>query len=130
MIVDSSALVAIILNEPEEEAMLTAILRAPAARISAANWLEAAVVADRRRRPTAPDRFGVLMDMIELEVVPMTADHAAHARDAYSRFGRGKHPARLNFGDCIAYALAKSTGEPLLFKGQDFPQTDVTPALM
>ena len=110
--------------------MALAIERAPTRRISAANYLETAVVIDASRDPIASRRFDELVEVAELRVEPVTHDQARIARDAYRDFGKGSgHKAGLNFGDCFAYALAKSTGEALLFKGNDFSHTDVTPAL-
>ena len=129
MIVDSSALLAIILGEPEAEAMTASISGTSARRISAANWLETALVVDGRSSPVASAQFDELIATLEIEIVPVDAPVATLARAAHRQFGRGNHPARLNFGDCMSYALAKARGEPLLFKGNDFPQTDVEPAL-
>ena len=110
--------------------MALAIERAPTRRISAANYLETAVVIDASRDPIASRRFDELVEVAELRVEPVTHDQARIARDAYRDFGKGSgHKAGLNFGDCFAYALAKSTGEALLFKGNDFSHTDITPAL-
>jgi len=109
--------------------MALAIERAPTRRISAANYLETAVVIDASRDPIASRRFDELVDVAELRVEPVTHDQARIARDAYRDFGKGSgHKADLNFKDCFAYALAKSTGEALLFKGSDFGHTDITPA--
>lgn len=130
MIIDSSALIAILRAEPEAGEMARAIERAQIRRISAANWLETAVVIDASRDPVASRRFDELVQTAELHVEPVTGDQARIARDAYRDFGKGSgHKAGLNFGDCFAYALAKSTGEDLLFKGNDFGHTDITPAL-
>ena len=99
-------------------------------RISAANWLQAAVVIDASRDPVASRRFDELVQTAELHVEPVTGDQARIARDAYRDFGKGGgRKAGLNFGDCFAYALAKSTGEDLLSKGNDFGHTDITSAL-
>ena len=109
--------------------MALAIERAPTRRISAANYLETAVVIDASRDPIASRRFDELVDVAELRVEPVTHDQARIARDAYRDFGKGSgHKADLNFKDRFAYALAKSTGEALLFKGSDFGHTDITPA--
>jgi ribonuclease VapC len=130
MIVDTSALIAILRDEPEASVMAHAIEEATERRISAANWLEAAAVIDGSRDPVASRRFDELVDVARIAVVPVTEAQARIARAAYRDFGRGSgHPAGLNFGDCFAYALAKDTGEPLLFKGRDFVHTDVVPAL-
>lgn len=127
MIVDTSAIVAILLGEPEAADFIDALLDAPAARMSAATYVEVAVVVDANRDPVLSARFDELA--AEIEVVPMTRDHADTARQAYRDYGRGTgHPARLNLGDCFSYALARESGEPLLFKGNDFVHTDLLPA--
>jgi ribonuclease VapC len=129
VIIDTSALIAILRAEPDAGEMARAIERAQIRRISAANWLEAALVIDASRDPVASRRFDELVQTAELRVEPVTGDQARIARDAYRDFGKGSgHQAGLNFGDCFAYALAKSTGEDLLFKGNDFGHTDITPA--
>ncbi len=120
---------AVVFVEQEEARMLSVMADAKARRISAATWLEAFIVVESRRRPSATTRLENLVAAMELDVVAVTAEQAMAARVAYQRFGRGNHPAKLNYGDCFAYALAKLTGEPLLFKDNDFSQTDITPAL-
>lgn len=98
--------------------------------MSTANFLEAAIVLDSRRDPTQNRRFDALLLEAKVELVALDETQARIAREAYRDFGKGSgHPARLNFGDCFAYALAKTTGESLLYKGTDFSQTDVTSAL-
>ena len=130
MIIDTSALIAILRAEDDASDMALAIERAQVRKISAANYLETAVVIDASRDPVASRRFDELVDTAELRVEPVTHDQARIARDAYRDFGKGSgHKASLNFGDCFAYALAKSTGEALLFRGNDFSHTDMTPAL-
>ena len=130
MIVDTSALIAILRDEPEAPAMARAIQEATSRQISAANWLEAAVVIDGSRDPVASRQFDQLIDVARIMVAPVTEQQAHIARAAYRDFGKGSgHPAGLNFGDCFAYALAKDSGEPMLFKGRDFLHTDVVPAL-
>lgn len=129
MIVDSSALLAVIMNEPDEPRVAAAMIDASALRMSAANWVEAALVVDSRRNPRAKARFEDLIRELCVEVVPVTVEAAYRSRAAHADYGRGNHPAKLNFGDCFAYALAKLSGEPLLFIGNDFAQTDVEPAL-
>jgi ribonuclease VapC len=129
VILDSSALLAVILDEDDEPRFAAAMIDAPALRMSAANWVEAAVVVDSYKNPAARIRFEDLIDALRLEIKPVTVTDAHLTRAAYNNYGRGHHPARLNFGDCFAYALAKSSGEPLLFKGNDFSQTDIEPAL-
>ncbi|MBA3449754.1 MAG: type II toxin-antitoxin system VapC family toxin [Chloroflexia bacterium] len=130
MIVDSSALVTVVREEPGFTTYLDALLRSPTNRVSAATFLEAAVVLDRLPNPRAGERYDVLIKRLDVITEPVTAAQARIAREAYRRFGKGTgHPARLNFGDCFAYALAKEFDEPLLFIGQDFGQTDIRPAL-
>jgi ribonuclease VapC len=124
LIVDSSALVAILNGEPEEDPFKALIARHHT-RISAATALETAIVVRERRHQL----LDALLQDTEISVVPFDAAQARAAREAYARFGKKSgSPARLNFGDCMAYALAKVSGEPLLFKGDDFTHTDVTPA--
>jgi ribonuclease VapC len=130
MIIDSSALIAILRDETEAPTFVEAIAAAPDRRISAANFVEAAIVIDGGRDPIASRRFDDLLREAQIVVEPVTESQARIAREAYRDFGRGSgHPAQLNFGDCFAYALAKATGEPLLFKGNDFPHTDIAPVL-
>ncbi len=130
MIIDTSALVAILRAEDDASNMARAIEKAQVRRISAANFLETAVVIDASRDPVASRRFDELVEAAELRIEAVTSDQARIARDAYRDFGKGSgHKAGLNFGDCFAYALAKATGETLLFKGNDFGHTDITPAL-
>ena len=130
MIIDTSALIAILRDEGDARDMAVAIQDAQVRRISAANFLETAVVIDASRDPVASRRFDELVQAAELRVEAVTFDQARIARDAYRDFGKGSgHKAGLNFGDCFAYALAKTTGESLLFKGNDFGHTDITPAL-
>jgi ribonuclease VapC len=129
VIIDSSAILAIALREPDELRMLTAIIEAPMCKISAANGLEISLVVDGKKETTAAADFDELMDRLKIKIVEVSPEQAVIAREAHRRFGRGHHPAKLNYGDCFAYALARATGEPLLFKGHDFSQTDVEPAL-
>ena len=130
MIIDTSALIAILRDEPEAAACARAIEAAPRRHISAANFLETAIVIDGSRDPVASRRFDDLVREAQLVVEPVTEVQARIAREAYRDFGCGSgHPAHLNFGDCFAYALARIRAEPLLFKGDDFAHTDITPAL-
>ena len=119
----------VVMAEPEGRHMLEFMIDSDSRRISAGTWLEACIVVNQRRQPRASAIFESLLQRLSLIIVPVSGEHAMIARRAYERFGRGNHPARLNYGDCFAYALAKATGEPLLFKGNDFNQTDITPAL-
>jgi ribonuclease VapC len=131
VILDTSAIIAILRDEPEAARFAEAIAAAGHRRISAVNYVEAAAVIDSSRDPVASRRFDDLIREAAMTVEPVTKAQARIAREAYRDFGRGSgHPARLNFGDCFAYALAKALAEPLLFKGQDFPHTDVTLALV
>ena len=130
VIVDSSAVIAILQNEPEAAAFARLAGAAERCRISAANYLEAAIIIDSRRDTVAGHRLDDLLFELQIVVEPVTEQQARIARDAYRDFGRGSgHPARLNFGDCFAYALARAAHEPLLFKGEDFGHTDIEPAL-
>lgn len=130
MIIDTSALIAILFAEPDAAAYAAAIEAAEERRISAVNYVEAGVVIDGRRDPVASRRFDDAIRAAGINIEPVDEHQAQLARTAYRDFGRGSgHPARLNFGDCFAYALARHLGEPLLFKGDDFPQTDIAAAL-
>jgi ribonuclease VapC len=129
VIVDSSALVAIVRRETDAEIYLAAIERAAAPKMSVANFLEASVVADAPRDPVVSRRFDDLLRIGEIELRAVTVEQGRIAREVYRDFGKGSgHAAKLNFGDCFAYALAKELGEPLLFKGDDFRYTDVEAA--
>jgi ribonuclease VapC len=129
MIVDTSAVIALLRDEPDAPHFAAALAtRRQLKRLSAANYLEAAIVIDGSRDPVASRRLDDIIAKASITIEAVTAEHAQIARAAYRDFGRESgHPAGLNFGDCFAYALAKATGEPLLFKGNDFAQTDLTP---
>jgi ribonuclease VapC len=129
VIVDSSAILAIVLQEPGQERFVDAIVDADACRMSVSNWFEATMVIDRRGNTEAVNRLDDFMQRARIEVMPVSVSQGEIARRAWRTYGRGIHPARLNYGDCFAYALAKETREPLLFKGNDFAQTDLEPAL-
>jgi ribonuclease VapC len=129
VIIDSSAILAIILRELDGRRYLRAILADHPRRMSVSNWLEATMVVDRRGNALAINRLENFMQRAKVELMPVSLAQATIARRAWQMFGRGVHPARLNYGDCFAYALAKETSEPLLFKGNDFAQTDIEPAL-
>ena len=130
MIVDTSALVAILRDEPDAKQYARAIEAAAARRLSAANFVEAAAVIDGSRDPVASRRLDDLIREAEITIEPVTEGQARIAREAYRDFGKGSgHPAGLNFGDCFAYALAKALGESLLFKGKDFAETDIAAAI-
>lgn len=130
MIVDTSAIIAIIFQEPEAQRFSNLIAQAGDCRISAASYVEAAIVLDGSRNPIVSRRLDELIRYGDISIEPVTHIQARIAREAYRDFGKGSgHPAKLNFGDCFAYALARDRGEPLLFKGSDFSKTDVSPAL-
>lgn len=127
MIIDASAIMAILRDEPDAPFFARQIADATSRRVSAVNFVEAAVVIDASRDPVATRRFDDLLAMAAVSLETVTARQATIARAAYRDFGKGSgHPAKLNFGDCFAYALAKERDEPLLCKGNDFMQTDVT----
>lgn len=128
MIVDSSALLAVLNRELDAERYEAAILTAPRCRMSVANLLETSIVVESRGGAEAGYELDVFLESAEIEPAPVTAEQLAAARQAWRQFGKGRHPAALNFGDCFAYALAQVSGEPLLYKGDDFARTDVTPA--
>ena len=128
MIIDTSALVSILDQEPEAERLAHAIATASERMLSAANLVEIGIVMQVRRGDEAVRDLDLLLAKLKIEIIAVSAKQANLARKAFQRFGRGRHPARLNFGDCFAYALAKDSGAPLLFKGEDFPQTDIAVA--
>ena len=129
MVIDTSAVLAISLAEKDAERYARAIETAEVCRMSAASFLEAAVVIDNRGDAVASREFDALLRRSGIHIEAVTFEQAQIARQAYRDFGRGRHPAGLNFGDCLAYALAKVVDEPLLFKGDDFGHTDIRPAL-
>jgi ribonuclease VapC len=130
MIIDSSALIAILRDEPDALVYARAIAAATQRRLSAVNFVEAAAVIDGSRDPIASRRFDDFVSEAGISIEPVTENQARIAREAYRDFGKGSgHPAKLNFGDCFAYALAKSLREPLLYKGKDFLRTDIASSL-
>lgn len=130
MIIDTSAIIAILRDEPDAATYAAAIEAAQVRRLSAASYVEVGAVIGSARDPVASRRIDELLGIASIVIEPVTADQARRARDAYRDFGTGSgHRAGLNFGDCFAYALATSLGEPLLFKGDDFGATDVVPAV-
>jgi ribonuclease VapC len=128
MVIDTSALVAILLNEPTSERLIVAIGQAPQRLISAGTVVEASLVLIGRFGASGEAHLDALLRAIGVEIVAVDADQVALARDAARTFGRGRHPAGLNFGDCFSYALAVSREEPLLFVGEDFALADVSAA--
>lgn len=129
MIVDTSAVMAILRKEPDAPTFGAALARAPRAAISAATLVELCMVAESRAGAAAWVEVEALMADAAIEVAPLTAGQAALACEGWRRFGKGRHPAGLNLGDCFSYALARERGEPLLFKGEDFARTDVRRAV-
>jgi ribonuclease VapC len=125
MIIDASALLAILLQEAEAKAFATILAAAPVARISVVNYLEAAIRIDQQNSIVATQAFDAFVEMSGMVIEPVTIAQARIARRAYAQFGKGRHAAALNFGDSFAYALAKERDEPLLFKGNDFSRTDI-----
>lgn len=128
MIVDSSALIAILFKEPEGQLLDVAVVESADCRMSAASFLEASMVVLARRGQEGLRDLDLLIARLGIRLIAFTESQARVARMAFERFGKGRHPAQLNFGDCIAYALAKDTGEELLFKGTDFALTDIAVA--
>ena len=128
MIIDTSAVVAILLAESDATHLEQAIAKAWPRRMSAVALLETTMVVEARSGPSAGQDIDLFLHEAEIELAPVTPEHVEAARHAWRRFGKGNHPVALNFGDCFAYALAETTGEPLLFKGEDFTRTDVAQA--
>jgi ribonuclease VapC len=129
LIVDTSALIAILRGEPDADALAGLLAAAEEPWMSAGTYLEAAVVVDAARDPVLSRRFDDLVAEAGIRVEPWTQDQAEIGRQAYRDFGKGSgHPAQLNLGDCFAYSLARQTGRPLLFKGDDFTHTDIRPS--
>lgn len=129
MVIDTSALLALLLDEPEAEGFRVALEEDDTRLVSAATLLETAIVIEARKGEAGGRELDLFIHKAGLVVVPLDADHVAEARRAYRRFGRGRHAAGLNFGDVFAYALARASGEALLFKGDDFTRTDISRAI-
>jgi ribonuclease VapC len=125
MIVDSSALIAILFQEPQHEGLVERIATAPQLGIGAPTLVETTIVASSRLRRDARGTVARLLQELDIQVMPFTSSHFGIAIDAWLRFGKGRHAANLNFGDCLAYAVARLAGQPLLCIGNDFPRTDL-----
>jgi len=125
MVIDTSALMAIFLAETERRQFLDQIVQAASRLISAANALETGIVLEARRGEAAGREFDLFLVRANLQIIPVDGEQVEIARSAWRQYGKGRHPAGLNFGDCLAYALAKSSGEPLLAKGAEFSRTDI-----
>ena len=129
MVLDTSALLAVLFNEPDAERFRLAIEQDETRLVSAATLLETAIVVEARTGDAGGRELELLVHKATLEIVPVDSDHLAEARRAWRRYGKGRHAANLNFGDLFAYALSRTAGEPLLFKGDDFAKTDVARVL-
>lgn len=130
MVVDSSALLAVLLGEPARDAVANAMAQTDnALQISAVNFVEASVVIETRKGPAGLIALDRLIEKAGVRIAAVDDAVAREARDAYRKFGKGRHPAKLNLGDCFAYALAKTLGEPILCTGRDFSKTDITVVL-
>lgn len=129
MVLDSSAVLAILFDEPQRRQFTVSIERDPRRLISAGNLLESALVAEARRGEPAGRELDLLLHRAEVQTVPVDGEQIQIARSAWRRYGKGRHPAGLNFGDCFAYALAAASGEPLLFTGEEFRRTDIPAAV-
>jgi ribonuclease VapC len=129
MVIDTSAAIAILLGEAERDEFIAAIASDPVRLMSAVNALESAIVMEARKGPPGGREFDLLVHKAQVAIVPLQAEHVEEARAGWRNFGKGNHPAALNFCDCWAYALSKISGEPLLFKGLDFGHTDVVRAI-
>lgn len=125
MVIDTSAVLAILLQEPDAEYYAQAISEDPKHLMSAFSFLEASVVITARKGPAAGHELDLLIYRARIEVVSFNAEQAEVAREAWRRYGKGRHPAALNLGDCCSYALSQISGEPLLYKGSDFSKTDL-----
>lgn len=128
MVIDTSAIIAILLDEPERRRFNEKIEADPTRLVSAASYVESALVIESRLGEAGGREFDLFLHRAVIEVVPVDGDQAEIARRAFRTYGRGRHRANLNIGDCFAYALGKATGEPLLFKGDDFGWTDILAA--
>jgi ribonuclease VapC len=129
MVIDTSALIAILLGEPEARVFAQAIANAPKKLLSAFCALEASILIESKKGEPAGRELDLLIHKARIEIVPVNEEQFELARRAWRDFGKGRHPAGLNIGDCCSYALSKYSGEPLLFKGDDFSKTDVQRAL-
>ncbi len=130
MVVDTSALIAILLGEPKTESFVRALADDPKKIISAFNALESAIVIEAKKGEAGSRELDLLLHRARIEIIALNGDQVEIALTAWRNYGKGNHPAGLNIGDCCAYALAKYSGEPLLFKGKDFSQTDIRPVIV
>ena len=128
MVIDTSAIIAILLKEPDRRLLIDAIEADPVRLMSSLNALEAALVIEARKHEAGGRELDLLFHRSRIDIVSFTAEHVEVAKSAWRKYGKGNHPAALNLGDCCAYALSKVSGEPLLFKGLDFAKTDALAA--
>jgi ribonuclease VapC len=128
MIIDTSAIIAVLFNEDDAKSYADAIAQSDFRRMSAATFVETAIVIETQTKTSGSRQLDAFLRKADIAIEPVTEEHAHIARQAFSDFGKGRHPAGLNYGDCFSYALAKATGEPLLFKGKDFSKTDLVAA--
>jgi ribonuclease VapC len=128
IVIDTSAIIAVLYREPEFDRFQSLIVDAESCFVSAVSYFEASMVLIGRGMPEATKELDTFLERVAIEFVPFDYELAKRARDGFIRFGRGRHPAGLNFGDCVSYALAQARGLPLLYKGNDFAQTDVISA--
>jgi len=128
VIIDTSAIIAILFNEDDAASYALAITRADSRRISAATFVETAIVVETQTKSSGGRQFDAFCRRADIAIEPVTVEHAHLARQAFIDYGKGRHPAALNYGDCFSYALAKASGEPLLYKGKDFAKTDLLAA--
>jgi len=129
MVIDTSALVAILQDEPERQTFNELIGTAPSCCLSTASFVELSMIIESRFGPDGIRDLDLYMSKAGIRLIPVDEEQAILARKSFRDYGKGRHPAGLNFGDCFSYALAKSRGEPMLFKGEDFSKTDVVPAI-
>lgn len=129
MVIDTSAITAILLDEPEAAALAGTFEKHAPRLISSVTLVEIAIVIESRTGTEGGEKLDELLQKAQIQIMPVTIEQANTARQAYRTYGKGRHPASLNFGDCFSYALAKVTGQPLLFKGNDFTQTDIPPVV-
>ena len=128
MIIDTSAIIAILFNEEDAASFAQAIIRAESRRMSAATFVETAIVVETQTKSSGGRQLDAFLRHARIAIEPVTEEHAHLATQAFIDYGKGRHPAALNYGDCFSYALAKASGEPLLFKGRDFAKTDLLAA--
>jgi ribonuclease VapC len=128
MIIDTSAIIAVLFNEDDAKVYAQLISQSDSRRMSAATFVETAIVVETQTKTSGSRQLDAFLRKADIAIEPVTEQHAHIARQAFIDFGKGRHPAGLNYGDCFSYALAKATGEPLLYKGKDFSKTDLVAA--